>query len=69
MHKFRFLKYGLGLVLVFVGRKSVCLNEALGGKFPVTWSLGILGFLLVAAVAASLAIPLRPAAVSPPATA
>jgi len=66
MHKFRFLKYGLGLILVFVGLKMVWLNEAFGGKFPVTWSLAIIGSLLAAAVAASLLIPARlPAAVSP----
>jgi len=33
MHKFRFLKFGLGVVLVFVGLKMVWLNEAFGGKF------------------------------------
>lgn len=62
MHKFRFLKYGLGLILVFVGLKMVWLNEAFGGKFPVTWSLGIIGALLAAAIAASLLVPARPSA-------
>ncbi|WP_414664452.1 TerC family protein [Horticoccus sp. 23ND18S-11] len=56
MHRFKFLKYGLGLVLVFVGLKMVWLNEAFGGKFPVTWSLGIIGFILSAAIGASLAL-------------
>jgi tellurite resistance protein TerC len=59
MHKFRFLKYGLGLILVFVGLKMVWLNEAFGGKFPITWSLGIIGGLLAASIAASLAIPAK----------
>jgi tellurite resistance protein TerC len=63
VHKFRFLKYGLGLVLVFVGLKMVWLNEAFGGKFPVTWSLGIIGALLTASVAVSLALPPRATAV------
>lgn len=54
MHRFRYLKYGLGLILVFVGLKMVWLNEAFGGKFPITWSLGIIGGLLVASVGASL---------------
>jgi tellurite resistance protein TerC len=54
MHKFRYLKYGLGLVLVFVGLKMVWLNEAFGGKFPITWSLGIIGGLIGASVALSL---------------
>ena len=57
MHKFRFLKYGLGLILVFVGLKMVWLNEAFGGKFPITWSLGIIGALLAASIVLSLAIP------------
>jgi tellurite resistance protein TerC len=61
MHKFRFLKYGLGLILVFVGLKMVWLNEAFGGKFPITWSLGIIGALLVASIVASLVIPARAA--------
>jgi len=59
MHKFRFLKYGLGLILVFVGLKMVWLNEAFGGKFPIVWSLGIIGALLTVSVVASLAIPPR----------
>jgi tellurite resistance protein TerC len=62
MHKFRFLKYGLGLVLTFVGLKMVWLNEAFGGKFPIAWSLGIIGALLATSIAASLAIPARAAA-------
>lgn len=56
MHRFKFLKYGLGLVLVFVGLKMVWLNEAFGGKFPVTWSLAIIGFILATAIGASLAL-------------
>lgn len=61
MHKFRFLKYGLGIVLVFVGLKMVWLNEAFGGKFPITWSLGIIGALLAVSIVASLALPVRAA--------
>ena len=57
MHKFWALKYGLGVILVFVGLKMVWLNEAFGGKFPVSWSLGIIGSILAAAVALSLAMP------------
>jgi tellurite resistance protein TerC len=59
MHRFRYLKYGLGLILVFVGLKMVWLNDAFGGKFPITWSLGIIGALLTASIAASLLIPPR----------
>ncbi len=60
MHKFRFLKYGLGLILVFVGLKMAWLNEVFGGKFPITWSLGIIGGLLAASIALSLLVPARP---------
>ncbi len=60
MHKFRLLKYGLGLVLIFVGLKMVWLNDAFGGKFPITWSLGIIGSVIAASVILSLVIPTRP---------
>jgi len=59
MHKFRFLKYGLGIILVFVGLKMVWLNDAFGGKFPVGWSLGIIGLILATSIVASLVIPRR----------
>ncbi len=59
MHKFRYLKYGLGVVLIFVGLKMVWLNEAFGGKFPVGLSLGIIGAILAVSVVASLAIPAK----------
>ncbi len=61
MHKFWALKYGLGIILVFVGLKMVWLNDAFGGKFPITWSLGLIGGILGASVAFSLAITKRPA--------
>jgi tellurite resistance protein TerC len=57
--KFRYLKFGLGFVLVFVGLKMVWLNDAFGGKFPVLWSLGIIGAILAAAISASLLIPVK----------
>jgi tellurite resistance protein TerC len=57
MHKFRFLKYGLGIVLVFVGLKMVWLNEAFGGKFPISWSLGIIGAVLGASIVVSFLKP------------
>ena len=40
--KFHLLKYGLAVVLMFVGLKMVWLNDAFGGKFPISWSLGII---------------------------
>ncbi len=59
VHKFRFLKYGLGIVLLFVGLKMVWLNEAFGGKFPITWSLAIISVVIGASIAASLLIPAK----------
>lgn len=55
--KFHFLKYGLGLVLVFVGLKLSWLNEVFGGKFPITWSLGIILGLVGGSIAVSLLVP------------
>jgi tellurite resistance protein TerC len=42
VNKFKYLKYGLGIVLVFVGLKMAWLNELFGGKFPIVWSLLII---------------------------
>jgi tellurite resistance protein TerC len=60
MHKFWALKYGLGVILVFVGLKMVWLNDLFGGKFPVAWSLGIIGAILAGSVIASLAFAKTP---------
>lgn len=54
MDKFRHLKYGLGVILMFVGLKMAWLNELFDGKFPIAWSLGIIGGVLLVAIAASL---------------
>lgn len=42
VNKFKYLKYGLGIVLIFVGLKMAWLNNAFGGKFPISWSLIII---------------------------
>jgi tellurite resistance protein TerC len=52
---FTYLKYGLGFILVFVGLKMVWLNEAFGGKFPITWSLAIIGTILALSMLVSVA--------------
>lgn len=52
--QFIYLKYGLALVLIFVGLKMVWLNEAFDGKFPIVWSLGIIATLIAGSIAASL---------------
>lgn len=57
--KFHLLKYGLAIVLVFVGLKMVWLNDAFGGKFPITWSLGIIIGVIAVSIMASLLIPKR----------
>ncbi len=54
VERFSLLKYGLALVLVFVGLKMVWLNEAFGGKFPIGWSLGIIGGVIAVSVGWSL---------------
>lgn len=55
--KFHFLKFGLGLVLVFVGLKMAWLNDLFGGKFPISWSLAIITVLVGGSIALSLLIP------------
>lgn len=57
VHKFRFLKYGLGLVLVFVGLKMIWLNQAFGGHFPISWSLAIISACIGLSILASFLIP------------
>jgi tellurite resistance protein TerC len=48
--KFHLLRYGLAVVLVFVGLKMVWLDAWFGGKFPIGWSLGIIASVLTATV-------------------
>ena len=55
--KFHLLKYGLSVVLVFVGLKMVYLNDAFGGKFPITWSLAFIGLTIAVSVVVSLMFP------------
>ena len=57
LDKFHLLKYGLAAVLVFVGLKMVWLNDAFGGKFPITWSLGFIALAIGGSIVASLLIP------------
>ncbi|HCA57957.1 MAG TPA: hypothetical protein DEP46_08260 [Blastocatellia bacterium] len=57
--KFHLLKYGLSIVLVFVGLKMVWLNDLYGGKFPITWSLGFILTTIAISVVASLMFPLK----------
>lgn len=56
MDKFAYIKYGLAAVLIFVGLKMTWLNNVFGGKFPITWSLGIIAVLIGGSVVASLVL-------------
>jgi tellurite resistance protein TerC len=44
-------------VLVFVGLKMVWLNDAFGGKFPITYSLGIILGVIGISIVVSLLFP------------
>ena len=59
LNKFHLLRFGLSAVLVFVGLKMVWLNDAFGGKFPITWSLGFIATAIGASVVLSLIFPAK----------
>jgi tellurite resistance protein TerC len=59
VEKFHLLKYGLAVVLIFVGLKMVWLNPWYGGKFPITYSLGFISAVLAASLLLSLLFPKR----------
>jgi tellurite resistance protein TerC len=67
VNKFHLLKYGLAVVLIFVGLKMVWLNTWYGGKFPIAYSLGFILTVIATAVLLSLLIPKRRAATAHPA--
>ena len=57
--KFHLLKYGLAVVLIFVGLKMVWLNDMYDGKFPITWSLAFILGTIGVSVVASLMFPAK----------
>ena len=57
--KFYLLKYGLAIVLVFVGLKMVWLNDLFGGKFPISYSLGLILAVISGSIILSLIFPHR----------
>lgn len=60
MDKFYMLKYGLSVVLVFVGLKMVWLNGLYDGKFPIALSLGIITGVIGLSILLSLLFPRGP---------
>jgi tellurite resistance protein TerC len=55
--KFHMLKYGLGIVLIFVGLKMTVLNRLFHGHFPIVWSLGIIVGVIAVSIVLSLLFP------------
>ena len=56
--KFHLLKYGLALVLIFVGLKMTWLNSLFAdGHFPTSWSLMIIVAIIASSIAASFIFP------------
>ena len=63
MHKFRYLSFGLGMVLVFIGVKMLIHDWV---EIPIVVSLGVVAFLLGGSVLLSLLRPAPPEAVPDP---
>lgn len=57
--RFHLLRYGLAVVLVFVGLKMVWLNDLFGGKFPIEYSLAFITAAIGGSVILSLLFPHR----------
>lgn len=55
--RFHLLRYGLAVVLIFVGLKMAWLNVQWGGHFPITISLALIIGVLGASIGLSLAFP------------
>jgi tellurite resistance protein TerC len=57
VHLFHLLKYGLSIVLVFVGLKMIWLNPLYKGHFPIGISLGIILGVIGGSILLSLLFP------------
>jgi len=55
--RFHLLRYGLAVVLIFVGLKMACLNQIWHGHFPMGISLLVIGGVLATSIGLSLAFP------------
>ncbi|MCB2377569.1 TerC family protein [Hymenobacter sp. BT635] len=64
MQLFHYLHYGLSLILVFIGAKLLVAEFY---ELPMSWSLGVVGFLLLGSVVLSLLYPKKDAPIIPPA--
>jgi tellurite resistance protein TerC len=60
VHRFHLLRYGLAIILTFIGLKMAWLNQLYDGHFPTGISLGIIGGVLGTSIALSLAFPKKP---------
>ncbi|MBK5293463.1 MAG: TerC/Alx family metal homeostasis membrane protein, partial [Acidobacteriia bacterium] len=58
--RFHLLKYGLSLVLIFVGVKMHGIGHLLGGEISIGVSLGIIGVILAGSIGLSLLFPAKP---------
>jgi len=54
---FHLLKYGLGIVLIFVGLKMVWLHDLFDGKFPIVYSLSFIALVIGGSMLLSLLFP------------
>jgi tellurite resistance protein TerC len=57
MQLFRFLNFGLAIVLAFVGVKMLASHYV---DLSIGLSLGVIGIVLAGSIAASMAFPARP---------
>jgi tellurite resistance protein TerC len=48
--KFHYVKYAVGLILIFVGSKMTWLTHLMGKELSMAWSLGIIGAFLAGGV-------------------
>ena len=60
VHLFHLLKYGLSVVLIFVGLKMAWLNSFFNGHFPILLSLAIILGVIGASIVLSLVFPKKP---------
>lgn len=64
--RFHLLRFGLALILIFVGLKMSWLNAVWHGHFPSTISLGVIVGILAVSIALSLFFPVSRARKEPP---